>query len=153
MNKKYASGIVVACLLLAAQWIFAEDQAPPPGQNAPRRILVALEKSWLSGYSSEEMVILQRSFMTVLSEAAGGPAPVSYGFLKGFPGSIKDRNKAARDAGADCWVLLRLSGFKGLLRSRSFPMTSSTTRSPSTSARPGTRPFPSWISPVNAGTI
>ena len=113
MNKKYASGIVVACLLLAAQWIFAEDQAPPPGQNAPRRILVALEKSWLSGYSSEEMVILQRSFMTVLSEAAGGPAPVSYGFLKGFPGSIKDRNKAARDAGADCWVLLRLSGFKG----------------------------------------
>src|SRR5208283_2605204 len=111
MNHKCASGIAIACLFLAAQWVIAEDQAPD--QNAPRRILVAVEKNWLPGYSSEEMAILQRSFMTALSEAEGGPSPVSYGFAKGFPGSIKDRNKAARDAGADCWVLLQFSGFKG----------------------------------------
>ena len=113
MNKKCVLGIAVACLLLAARWVVAEDQAPAPDQNAPRRILVAVEKGWIAGYSSEEMTILQRSFMTALSEAEGGPSPVSYGFSKGFPSSVKDRNKAARDAGADCWVLLSLSGFKG----------------------------------------
>jgi hypothetical protein len=113
MNKKCVLGIAAACLLLAARWVVAEDQAPAPDQNAPRRILVAVEKGWIAGYSSEEMTILQRSFMTALSEAEGGPSPVSYGFSKGFPGSVKDRNKAARDAGADCWVLLMLSGFKG----------------------------------------
>ena len=111
MKRRRASGIAVACLLLAAAWVSAEEQAPD--QNAPRRILVAVEKGWLPGYSDSEMAILQRSFMTALSAAEGGPSPVPYGFLKSFPGSIKDRNKAARDAGADCWVMLGFSGFKG----------------------------------------
>jgi hypothetical protein len=111
MKKMRASGIAVACLLLAAQGIRpAEDQAPD--QNAPRRILVALEKSWLPGYSNEEMAILQRSLLTAISGAEGGPSPVAYGLSKGFPGSIKDRNKAAREAGADCWLWVKISGFK-----------------------------------------
>lgn len=113
MNKKCASGIAMACLFLAAGWVFAEDQAPAPDQNAPRRILVAMEKGWLPGYSSEEMAILQRSFMTALSEAEGGPSPVPFTLTKGFPVSTRDRNRAARDAGADCWVLLQFSGLKG----------------------------------------
>ncbi len=111
MNKKCASGIVMACLLLAAQGsIFAEEPAPPD-QNAPRRILVALEKTWLTGYSSEDMAILQRSLLTAISAAQGGPSPVAYGLSKVFPGSTKDRNKVARDAGADCWLWVKISGF------------------------------------------
>jgi hypothetical protein len=112
MNKKWSTGAALACLLLAAQWVHAEDQAPAPDQNAPRRILVAVEAGWMAGYSSEEMAILQRSFMTALSEAEGGPSPVPFTLTKEFPRSSKDRNKAARVAGADCWVLLSFSGFK-----------------------------------------
>jgi len=111
MNKMCASGIAMACLFLAAQInLFSQDQAAD--QNAPRRILVALEKTWLPGYSSEDMAILQRSLLTALTGAEGGPSPVAYGQLKGFPSSTKDRNKAARDAGADCWLLVKISGLK-----------------------------------------
>lgn len=110
MKKMRASAIAMACLLLMAQGIlFAEDQAPD--QNAPRRLLVAIEKTWLPSYSNEEMAILQRSFLTALSEAEGGPSPVAYAF-KVFPSSQQDRNKAARNAGADCWLYVKFSGFK-----------------------------------------
>ena len=102
----------MACLLLAAQGnLHAEDQAPD--QNAPRRILVVLEKTpGLLSYSNEEMAILQRSLLTAISEAKGGPSPVAYGLSKTFPKTTKDRNKAARDAGADCWLWVKISGFK-----------------------------------------
>jgi hypothetical protein len=110
MKRRRASAIAMTCLLLTAQGIlFAEDQAPD--QNAPRRLLVAIEKSWLPGYSNDEMAILQRSLLTALSEAEGGPSPVAYA-LKGFPSSQQDRNKAARNAGADCWLYVKISGFK-----------------------------------------
>jgi hypothetical protein len=105
-----ASLIAVICLLLAAQGILiAEDQAP--NQDAPRRILVSIEKTWLPGYSNEEMVILERSFLTALSDAEGGASPIAYG-PKAFPSSPQARNKAARDAGADCWLWVKISGFK-----------------------------------------
>jgi hypothetical protein len=101
--------VALASLLLSAQGICADSQAPD--QAAPRRILVSIESGWLAGYADDQMAILQRSFLTALSEPDGGPSPVAYA-LKGFPSSTQARNKAARAAGADCWLWVKISGLK-----------------------------------------
>ncbi len=104
-------------LVAAGGALFAQDQAPPPGNapadRAPRRILFSIEKTFLSGYSDDEMIILKRSFLTALSEADGAPTAIDYG-TKPFPSSFEDRNQAARAAGADCWLSMKVSGLRGL---------------------------------------
>lgn len=106
-------------LALAAQGtLFAQDQAAPPDtaappEKAPRRILFVMEKGGLfSGYSDNEMVILKRSFLTALADTQDAPEPIDWG-SKPFPGTVSDRNKVARDAGADCWLWIKISGFRG----------------------------------------
>ena len=86
--------------------------APASPEKAPRRMLFSMEKGTFSGYSDDEMVVLKRSFLTALADAEGAPVPIDYG-SRGFPGSQNDRNKAARDAGADCWLVLKIGGFRG----------------------------------------
>lgn len=86
--------------------------APAAAEAAPRRMLFAMEKGTFSGYSDNEMVVLKRSFLTALADAEGAPVPIDYG-SRGFPGSLNDRNKAAREAGADSWLILKISGFRG----------------------------------------
>jgi hypothetical protein len=94
----------------AAATTVSPDQAP--ADKAPRRILFSIEKGLISGYSDDEMVILKRSFLTALSEADGAPTPIDAG-SSGLPSSTADRNKAARAAGADCWLVMKLSGLRG----------------------------------------
>ena len=55
------------------------------------------------------MIMLKRSFLTALSETDDAPVPIDYS-LKSFPSSTEDRNKAAREAGADCWLVVKVSG-------------------------------------------
>ena len=62
-----------------------------------------------SGYSDDEMIILKRSFLTVLADADGAPTPIDYG-SRPFPSSLEDRNKVARQEGADCWLIVTISG-------------------------------------------
>ena len=126
--------LIPVFLLSAAGALFAQDQAAEdrganqgaddqaaPGQTAteqaapaqaPRRLLFVMEKSVLfSGYSDNEMIVLKRSFLTVLSEAEGAPTPIDYS-LKSFPSSVTARNRAAREAGADCWLVLKMGGLR-----------------------------------------
>ena len=101
---------LILVLLVASQGVlFAQDQ---PVEKAPRRILFAMEKGLLSGYSDDEMIVLKRSFLTALSEADGAPTAIDYG-AKPLPSSVTDRNRAAREAGADCWLSLKVSGLRG----------------------------------------
>ena len=109
MKERY-SGLILALFLAAQGALSAQDQAAP--DKAPRRMLFAMEKGLLSGYSSDEMIVLKRSFLTALADADGAPIPIDYG-TRSFPGSLQDRNKAAREAGADCWLLLRVAGLRG----------------------------------------
>jgi hypothetical protein len=105
----------VLVLLFAAHGVlFAQAQAPdqPAADKAPRRILFKMEKGLISGYSDDEVTVLKRSFLTVLSEADGAPTAIDYG-AKPFPASLADREKAAREAGADCWLTMKVSGFRG----------------------------------------
>jgi hypothetical protein len=102
--------VALALALLAAATAGSQDQAP--ADKAPRRVLFSIEKGLISGYSDDEMVILKRSFLTALSEADDAPTPIDYG-AGGFPSSLGDRNKAARAAGADCWLVMKLSGLRG----------------------------------------
>ena len=109
---KRLPSVMILLLLVASQGVlFSQDQAA--ADKAPRRILVVMEKSLLSGYSDDEMTVLKRSFLTALSEADGAPTAIDYG-AKPFPSSVTDRNKATREAGADCWLVLRMSGLRGL---------------------------------------
>jgi hypothetical protein len=104
--------------LLAAGFAGAQADAPAsnPGsamdQAAPRRILISFQRSRYAGYSSEEIGVLKQSFLLVLSQADGAPSPVDYG-TKAFPGRPADRDKAARDVGADCWLLATIEGPRG----------------------------------------
>ena len=95
---------------LSAQEQASAGQAPV--SKAPRRILFGIEKGLLGGYSDDEMVVLKRSFLTALSEADDAPTPIDYG-SKAFPSSLADRNKAARGAGADCWLVMKIAGSRG----------------------------------------
>jgi hypothetical protein len=87
-------------------------QAGLPPDKAPRRLLVVMESGAVSGYSADQMIVLKRSFLTALADRDDAPTPVDFG-SKPFPSSLADRNKTARDAGADCWLLVRLSGLGG----------------------------------------
>jgi hypothetical protein len=103
-------------IFLAVQGaLLAQDQAASVAapDKAPRRILFVMQKGGLfSGYSDEEMIILKRSFLTALADADGAPTPIDWG-TKPFPASLAYRDKAAREAGADCWLLVRISGLRG----------------------------------------
>jgi hypothetical protein len=106
--------LTLLLLLAAPVVVLAQDPAPADtaAEKAPRRILFSIEKGLFAGYSDDEMVILKRSFLTALSDADGAPTAIDYG-SKPFPSSIEDRNKAARAAGADCWLSMRISGLRG----------------------------------------
>ena len=93
----------------AAQPQLASTQTPPAPDKAPRRLLFVMEGGLVGGPSPDELIILKRSFLTALADREDAPEPVDFG-SKPFPGSLGDRNKTARDAGADCWVLVRVSG-------------------------------------------
>ena len=95
----------------------APSQAASSDQVAPRRILVSFQKAFLSGYSTEEIGVLKQSFLLVLSEAEGAPSPVDFG-TRAFPGRAADRDKAARDVGADCWLLATIEGSRARPRIR-----------------------------------
>ena len=103
-------------VLLAATPLAAQDSSSAAGtgseQKAPRRLLVVLEKGGLAPYSTDEMIILRRSFLTALADRDDAPTAIDFG-SRPFPGSIGDRNKVARAAGADCWMVLRISGLGG----------------------------------------
>ena len=112
--------VLVATLIMplaAPQRASAQDAgAPVAGQDAgaqepatPRRILVAVEKDLLAGFSSDELGILERSFLTTLSATEGAPSALAFGNAP-FPGGAAQREKAARDRGADGWLLLTLGG-------------------------------------------
>ncbi len=113
--------LIPALLLSAAGILPAQDKAAPDKatadqavpEKAPRRLLFVMEKGGLfSGYSDNEMIILKRSFLTALSDVDDAPTPIDYS-LKSFPSSVSDRNKVARDAGADCWLVLKVGGLRG----------------------------------------
>jgi hypothetical protein len=108
--------VVVSSLLLFATGS-AHAQAATSDQPAPRRILVSFQKAFLSGYSDEEVGILKQAFLLVLSQADGAPSPVDYG-PKSFPRRSADRDKAARDLGADCWLLGTFEGSRARPRIR-----------------------------------
>ncbi len=99
------------------------SSAPASAATAPRRMLVAFQKSLFAGYSDEEVRIIERAFVTRLSDADGGPEPVETD-PRAFPSSLQDRNKAARDAAADCWLWVGISGLRGRpsLRVQSFDL-------------------------------
>jgi hypothetical protein len=105
--KRLLACLVPAFLLFVNGVIHAQDQAVV--NKAPRRILFVMEKGGLSSYSDNEMIILKRSFLTALSEVDDAPVPIDYS-LKSFPSSTEGRNKAAREAGADCWLVVKVSG-------------------------------------------
>ena len=105
--KRLLACLIPVFLLFAHVVIEAQDQAAV--DKAPRRILFVMEKGGLFSYNDSEIIILKRSFLTVLSEADDAPAPIDYS-LKSFPSSLQDRNKAAREAGADCWLVVKVSG-------------------------------------------
>jgi hypothetical protein len=119
--KKLLAWLIPTLLLSVPGLLPAQAQAAPspgpspapaaaPVDKAPRRILFVMEKGGLfSSYSDNEMIILKRSFLTALSDVDDAPVPIDYS-LKSFPGSIQDRNKAAREAGADCWLVMKISG-------------------------------------------
>ena len=112
-------GLILLLALASQGALFAQEQAPAQAaaagastEQAPRRLLFSIEKGLLGGYSDDEMVILKRSFLTALSEADGPPTTIDYG-TRPFPSSLADRNKAAREAGADCWLSMKISGLRG----------------------------------------
>jgi hypothetical protein len=111
VTRRPRGGILPAAILCAALFLpgttSAQDQATEP--PTPRRILVSVQKGPLAGVSSEALAVLQRSFLTTLSLADGAPSPVAFG-QNAFPGSQADRDAAARAAGADCWLLVRIAG-------------------------------------------
>jgi hypothetical protein len=87
-----------------------DQTSPAPVDKAPRRLLFVMEKGGLfSSYTDNELIILKRSFLTALSDVDDAPVPIDYS-LKSFPGSTEDRNKVAREAGADCWLVVKISG-------------------------------------------
>jgi hypothetical protein len=90
----------------------ASTPAELPPDKAPRRLLFVMESGLESGYSADQMIILKRSFLTALSDRDDAPTPIDFG-SKQFPSGSGDRNKVARDAGADCWLLVRVSGLGG----------------------------------------
>ena len=96
-------------LLLLNAACAAHAQAAAADQPAPRRILVSFQKAFLSGYSDEEIGVLKQAFLLVLSQADGAPSPVDYG-QRAFPSRSAARDKAARDLGADCWLLATFEG-------------------------------------------
>jgi hypothetical protein len=113
-------GAAVAALFLAAVFASAQSsagQSSAPEQAAPRRILVSFERAFLSGYSAEEIGVLKQSFLLALSEADRAPSPVDYG-AKPLPGRTADRDKAAREVGADCWLAAVIEGARAQPRIR-----------------------------------
>ena len=112
--KRQTACLIPVLFLLAQGALCAQDQAASPApapDKAPRRLLFVMEKGGLfgGGYSDNEMIVLKRSFLTALSEADDAPTPIDYS-LKSFPSSVSDRNKVAREAGADCWLVVKVSG-------------------------------------------
>ena len=123
--KRQLACLIPALLLMTSALLCAQDQVAPapaatptaapattpaPVEKAPRRLLFVMEKGGLfSSYTDNELIILKRSFLTMLADADDAPVPIDYS-LKSFPGGIADRNKVARDAGADCWLVVKISG-------------------------------------------
>jgi hypothetical protein len=121
--KKLLACLVPALLFVTPGLLPAQDQttpsagpaaspapAPASADKAPRRLLFVMEKGGLfSSYTDNELIILKRSFLTALSDVDDAPVPIDYS-LKSFPGSLEDRNKVAREAGADCWLVVKISG-------------------------------------------
>jgi hypothetical protein len=88
----------------------ASAQLPP--EQAPRRLLFVMESGLVSGYSADQLIILRRSFLTALADQDDAPTPIDFG-SKPFPSSLADRNRVAQAAGADCWLLVKVSGLGG----------------------------------------
>ncbi len=86
--------------------------AEPPPDKAPRRLLFVMQSGLVTGYSADQLIVLRRSFLTALADQDDAPTPIDFG-SKSFPSSLADRNKTARQAGADCWLLVRVSGLGG----------------------------------------
>ena len=107
--KRPLACLLTVLLLSLHGTLFAQEKAQAAAEEAPRRILFVMEKGGLFSYSDNEMIILKRSFLTALSDADDAPVPIDYS-LKSFPSSTEDRNKAAREAGADCWLVVKVSG-------------------------------------------
>jgi hypothetical protein len=101
--------LIPAFVLFLQGPLFAQDSAQAAVEKAPRRILFVMEKGGLFSYSDNEIIILKRSFLTALSEVDDAPVPIDYS-LKTFPSSAEARNKATREAGADCWLVVKVSG-------------------------------------------
>jgi hypothetical protein len=101
-----ATGLLCAWLMLP--WTAAAQDASTDA-STPRRILVAVEKGFLAGFSDDDLGILERSFLTTLSAAEGAPSALAFGNGQ-FPSRPADREKAARDRGADAWLLLTVGG-------------------------------------------
>lgn len=109
------SRLIVLLVAASQPALFAQEQAPAQAAAtdlAPRRMLFSIEKGFITGYSDDEMIILKRSFLTALSEADGPPTTIDFG-TRPLPSSPADRNKAAREAGADCWLSMKISGLRG----------------------------------------
>jgi len=114
--KKLLACLFSALLFMTPALLHAQDQTAPsaapaaPVDKAPRRLLFVMEKGGLfSSYTDNELIILKRSFLTALSDVDDAPVPIDYS-LKSFPGSTEDRSKVAREAGADCWLVVKISG-------------------------------------------
>jgi hypothetical protein len=122
--RRLSAALICAWVIgqLAAPGV-ASAQDASPETATPRRILVAVEKGPLAEFSDDDLGILARSFLTTLSSAEGAPSALSFGRGR-FPSLPADREKAARDRGADAWLFLSISGSEArpILRVSSYDM-------------------------------
>lgn len=102
--KRLVAGLIPALLLFMHGMLSAQNQTAP--DKAPRRILVVMEAG---GFSQNELIMLKQSFLTALRSIPDGPVPVDSSSTS-FPGFVRDRNEAARRAGADSWLIVKVSG-------------------------------------------
>ena len=127
--------------------------APPASASAPavRRLLVVLEPRPAGSYSEVRRASLADSLALSLRRAAPGVLVIPYG-NSDFPGPTDRRVEAAKQLGADCYVVVELSGDgkSAMITAESYDMLAETTAiTPATVASTSTsgRSDPDW-SPV-----
>lgn len=92
--------------LLAASSLSGQEQAP---REAPRRLMLVVRQADAAGLTEEEITVVSRSMLLALQEARADLV-MAEPSRKAQDHSDDGISRLAEESGADCWMLVEMSG-------------------------------------------
>jgi hypothetical protein len=92
--------------LLAASCLHAQEQTP---RLAPRRLMLVVGQADAAGLTEEELAVVSRSLLLALQEARADLV-MAEPARKAQDPSDDGMSRLAEESGADCWMLVEISG-------------------------------------------